>query len=63
MPQHNLEDAETAFADLDFKVTTGSRDLGGFIGEMDACGTWIQEKVANWSEAVKELASVADNFP
>ena len=63
VPPHSLEDAETAFADLDFKVTTGSSYLGSFIGEMDSRVTWIQEKVANWSETVKELASVADNLP
>jgi hypothetical protein len=34
--EHNLEAAEKAFSDLEFKVTTGSRYLGGFIGEDDA---------------------------
>jgi N-formylglutamate amidohydrolase len=31
--EHNKEKAEAAFADLGFAVVTGSRHLGGFIGE------------------------------
>jgi hypothetical protein len=57
--QHNLEAGRTTFADLDFKVTTGHRYLGGFLGDKDALTAWIQEKANNWAEAVKELASPA----
>ena len=31
--EHNKEKAEVCFADFDFKVVTGSRYLGGFIGD------------------------------
>jgi hypothetical protein len=51
--QHNLEAAQKAFPDFGFKVTTGSRYLGGFIGEDSA----LRE------EAVADLASAAPNFP
>jgi hypothetical protein len=63
MPQHNLEAAMSAFTDLGFKVTSGHRYLGGFLSEKDALTAWIQEKAHIWAEAVKELASVAKNYP
>jgi hypothetical protein len=47
MPQHSFEHASTAFVDLGFKVTAGSRYLGGFIGEKGALDVCIQEKVDN----------------
>jgi hypothetical protein len=59
VPPHSFEAATTAFADLDFKVTAGSRYLDGFIGDKDSRTKWIQEKVANWAEGVKKLASAA----
>jgi hypothetical protein len=31
--QHDLEAAQNTFPDFEFKVTTGSRCLGGFVGE------------------------------
>jgi hypothetical protein len=61
--QDNLEAATAAFADLDFKITTGYRYLGAFIGEKDARDTWIKEKVVNWIDAVTELASAAVKYP
>jgi hypothetical protein len=61
--QHNLEAAQNAFPDFGFKVTTGSRCLGGFVGEDSALGNWIREKNKFWEEAVADLASAAPNFP
>jgi hypothetical protein len=61
--QHNLEAAQTAFPDFSFKVTTGSRYLGGFIGDDIALQTWLRDKVKGWEEAVADLASVTPNFP
>jgi hypothetical protein len=64
VPKHNLKAATAAFTDLEFKVTTGSHHLGGFIGEKDARGdTWNKEKVENLIDGVKELASVAVKYP
>jgi hypothetical protein len=40
---HDLEAAQNAFPDFGFEVTTGSRCLGGFVGEDSALGNWIQE--------------------
>ena len=59
VPQHNLEAAQATFADMNFKITTGSRYLGGFIGEDSALREWIQGKTETWAEAVTELASNA----
>jgi hypothetical protein len=56
VPQHSFEHASSVFADLGFKVTTGSRYyLSGFIGEKGALDVWIQEKIDNWSGAVVEF--------
>jgi hypothetical protein len=63
VPQENLTDAMIAFEDHEFTITTGSRYLGGFIGEKEAQDIWIQEKVAKWADAVEELASVAVDYP
>ena len=53
--EHNFEAAKLAFSDLGFKVTMGSRYLGGFIGEDSALREWIQEKTKFWEEAVADL--------
>jgi len=63
IPNHSLEVAKVEFADLGFKVTTGHRYLGGFIGEKEALQEWIEELTKNWSQAVADLASVAKAYP
>jgi hypothetical protein len=63
VPQKNLADALIPFQDHEFTITTGSRYLDGFIGEHEAQDIWIQEKVAEWADAVEELASAAVNYP
>jgi hypothetical protein len=42
---------------------TGSRYLGGFIGEDPDQKAWIQEKTANWVTAIHELSRVAEKYP
>ena len=61
--EHNVERAKAAFADLNFKVVTGSRYLGGFVGEAAAQASWVEDKASSWAEAVGELAVVAKRFP
>jgi hypothetical protein len=63
VPQKNLVAAQAAFKDFEFTITTGNRYLGGYIGEKESLVLWLREKVAYWTEAVKELASVAGPFP
>jgi hypothetical protein len=62
VPSHSLATGRTAFTDLKFKIVTGNRYLGSFIGKIMAFDTWIQEKTKDWLEAVTELAVVAKNF-
>lgn len=61
--QHNLEADKTAFADLGFIVTTGSCHLGGFVGEEDVLGNWLEEKAGAWADTVSELANTAKKCP
>jgi hypothetical protein len=61
--ERNFEAAKIAFSDLGFKVTKGSRYLGGFIGEESALQEWILEKTKLWEDAVVDLASAAASHP
>ena len=44
-------------------MVTGSRYLGGFVGERETEGQWMQEKVEGWAESVRTLAGVARKHP
>ena len=44
---------------MGIQVVTGSRYLGGFVGERAVEVIWIQEKVEGWEESVRTLAGVA----
>jgi hypothetical protein len=59
--QHNLEKARLRFPA--FRVKTGNRYLGGFIGEDEALNKWLDEKTKFWTEAVTDLTSVTQAFP
>jgi hypothetical protein len=62
--QHNMEAAaRTASPDFNFKVKSGSRCLGGFVGDDAALHDWLSEKAKSWGEAVTDLGEVAPNFP
>ena len=63
VPEDSLEKAKAEFADLQFKIKTRHRYLGGFIGEKEARDEWIQELTENWSLAVKEIGFVARAYP
>ena len=57
------EAANTALSDLGFKIVTGYRYLGGYIGDSDDEAEWIAKKVADYVAAIGELAKVAKRFP
>jgi hypothetical protein len=59
--QHNLEEARLRLSA--FRVKTGNRYLGGFIGEEEALNEWLGEKTKFWTEAVTDLTSVMQAFP
>ena len=44
---------------MGIQVVTGSRYLGGFVGEQETEGQWVQTKVSGWAESVCTLAGVA----
>ena len=48
---------------LSFKVTTGSRYLGGFIGEKGAQTEWIRGKVEKWVKGASQIATLAATHP
>ena len=48
----NLARAEEFFRGMGIKVVTGSRYLGGFIGEVEAEKSWMEGKVVGWSEYI-----------
>ena len=48
---------------MGIQVVTGSRYLGGFVGERETEGQWVQTKVAGWAESVRTLAGVARKHP
>jgi hypothetical protein len=59
----NLEAAKEHFASQQFRITTGERYLGGYIGAREDQDAWIEGKATSWTAAVKELAKVAVRFP
>jgi hypothetical protein len=60
---HNKEKAEVCFKDSGFKVVTGSRYLGGFIGDKAEQREWVLKKVQAWAAGVLELSKVAGRYP
>ena len=45
----SVERATALFQHMGFKIVTGTRYLGGHIGNKAACAQWIQDKVDGWS--------------
>ena len=50
-------------AEFSFEAPAGSRYLGGFLGKGTARESWVGEKVAAWTESVRDLARVAVRHP
>jgi hypothetical protein len=44
---------------LGFKISTGHRFLGGFIGDASSRDEFVSSKIANWIHGKKELTAVA----
>jgi hypothetical protein len=59
----NLAAAQVAFQDLGFKITTGSRYLGRFIGEAAPQEEWVRGKTNARASAVTTLAKVCKRYP
>jgi hypothetical protein len=44
-------------------MVTGARYLGGFVGKEPDQNNWIVKQAKKWTDAVGELAYVAENHP
>jgi hypothetical protein len=60
---HNRTRAKSTFDDLDFKVQTGSCQVGGYIDSKANRELWVQEKVTFWTSAVTDWAFAALSHP
>ena len=60
---HSIEAAKTVLAEFDFQYSTGSRYVGGFIGDAESQSEWLEPKIQQWVKGVEALARVAHRFP
>ena len=44
-------------------MVTGHRYLGGYIGDKEAEGRWLAEKIKGWAESVEILAGASCKHP
>ena len=61
--KRNVPRAKEYFRGMGIQVVTGSRYIGGFVGEREAEASWIKEKVDRWDESVRTLEGVACKHP
>jgi hypothetical protein len=57
------ENCESVLDEFKFQFASGSRYLGGFIGDVDSLEKWIQPKIKAWVNAIRKLARVAVKYP
>ena len=55
----NVAQAEEFFRGLGIKVVMGHHCLRGYIGDREAEGGWLAEKITGWAESVNILARVS----
>ena len=61
--EQNVTWATEYFRGMCIKIVTGSRYLGGFVGERETERQWVRTKVEGWEESVKTLAGVDRKHP
>ena len=44
-------------------MVTGHLYLGGYIGDMEAEGRWLADKITGWAESVETLSGVSRKHP
>ena len=59
----NVARVEELFGGLGIKVVTGHRYLGGYIGDREAEGGWLANKMLGWAESVEILSGVSCKHP
>lgn len=52
-----------SFEGYEFKICTGTRYLGGFVGEEDARNRWVDEKMMEWSNMIQQMSNLASRCP
>ena len=55
--------ATSIFSDLGIKVVSGSRFLGGFVGDCSMASDYVAQKVKMWVDCVKHLSDAAKVQP
>ena len=60
-----MEKAEKIMGDngYNFKIKTGYRYLGSYIGEKERYTEWVEEQISDWIKAVENLAEMAVYVP
>ena len=61
--ESDVEAAKEFFAEEGFKIVTGYRYLGGFVGEPQKQTLFIQDRIKNWIAGVDDLARAAVKYP
>jgi hypothetical protein len=63
VPPAMVDLATEYFHDHHFKITTGSRYLGGFIGSKGSCEEYVKGKVLSWETSIKDLSQAGEKYP
>ena len=58
-----VNQSTSMFSDLGIKIVSGSRFLGGFVGEHSMASDYVAQKVKMWVDCVKHLSDVAKVQP
>ena len=61
--ERNVPRSKEYFRGMGLQVVTGSRYLGGFIGERETEDQWVKDKLEGWAEFVGTLDGVAHKHP
>ena len=59
----DLQKANELFCDLGVKVVTGSKFLGGFVGDKSLAAGFVSDKVKAWCHCIQRLSDVATMEP
>ena len=46
-----------------FKVFTGTRYLGGYIGDDKSKRDWLRERTLTWEKSIKTISKTAGKYP
>ena len=63
---HEIQDATVFFNIVNvrgFQITTGSRYLGGFIGDEGSRDAWLTKKLSDWEGNILDISAAAHKFP